>query len=390
MGPWLVVAEDGAGLRFVPVTGAHACHPTHRDPGFLPLKESFRALAAANRTIYVALAQGGLLEIDARDTARAVVRRSIPHELPIQAIAATSTRLYLVGGRGLELIDLGPGEDVRSELHPEIQGSSIQLAGRELRITRGEEGVATFRDVSSAPQIFDVSVNDEFFSPQDLTVALGDTVRWSNATGSFHNVVSCTSAQIGCGGLTAVESFTSGSPTGLWELDYTFSQPGSNPYVCQPHAGFMHGSVTVTGSAGEPPGVPDGSSGTPMLVSKLAQDGSTLSIAWDTATCAGAADHEILYGYGFGLPGSTGGDYQLDGARCAIGATSPFTWTGVPPAFAGDTGFLFWFLVATDGVVTEGSWGRDSAGVERQGPAAGGASGACGVVVKSLTNSCPP
>ena len=47
-------------------------------------------------------------------------------------------------------------------------------------------------------------------------------------------------------------------------------------------------------------------------------------------------------------------------------------------------------LLATDGDVTEGSWGRDSAGAERQGPASGGASGECGIVVKNLTNSCPP
>ena len=392
MGNWLVVAKDGKGLQFVPVAGTHACHatPMHRDPAFFPLEESYRALAAANRTLYVALARGGLLEIDAKDPARAVIKRSIPHELPIQAMAANSNRLYLVGERGLELIELGPGGIVRSEIHPEIRGDSIQFAGRVLRIARGGEAVATFRDVSPASQTFDVSVNDDFFSPQDLTVALGDTVRWLNTTGNFHNVASCTPAQLGCSGQKADESFTSGLPDGIWELDHTFSQPGSNPYVCEPHAAFMNGSVTVIGSIGEPPGVPDGSTGTPVRVSKLAQDGSTLSIAWDTTTCGGAADHEILYGYGFGLPGSTGSGFELAGSRCSIGATSPFTWTGVPQAFTGSTGFLFWLVVATDGAVTEGSWGRNSAGVERQGPADGGASGECGIVGKSLANRCPP
>ncbi len=392
MGNWLVVAEDGKGLQFVPDVGTHACHatPTHRDPGFFPLEESYRALAAANQTLYVALAGGGLLEIDARDPARAVLLRSIPHVLPIQAMAANSNRLYLVGERGLELIELGPGDTVRSEIHPEIQGDSIQFAGRVLRIARGDKSVATFRDVSSGSQTFDVSVNDDFFSPQDLTVALGDTVRWSNTTGNFHNVASCTPVQVDCSDQTAAESFTSGLPDGIWELDHTFSQPGSNPYVCEPHAAFMRGSVTVIGSIGNPPGVPDGSTGTPVRVSKLAQDGSTLSIAWDTTTCASAVDHEILYGYGFGLPGSTGGGFELAGARCSIGPTSPFTWTGVPPAFPGSTGFVFWILVATDGAVTEGSWGKDTAGIERQGPMSGGASGECGIVDKNLANSCPP
>jgi hypothetical protein len=152
----------------------------------------------------------------------------------------------------------------------------------------------------------------------------------------------------------------------------------------------MSGIVEVIGSAGAPPGVPDGSTGPPMLVTKLSQDGSALSIAWDTATCSGAAGHEILYGYGFGLPGSTGTGYELGGARCAIGLTTPFTWNGAPPAFSGATGFLFWFVVATDGAATEGSWGRDGAGLERTGPGAGGSSGECGIALKSLTNSCPP
>jgi len=44
--------------------------------------------------------------------------------------------------------------------------------------------------------------------------------------------------------------------------------------------------------------------------------------------------------------------------------------------------------VSTDGALTEGSWGKDGDGAERSGPAAGGASGACGVTGKSLSNSC--
>ena len=197
MESWLVVAEDEAGLRFVPVLGVKACHPNHREQGVLPLKQSFRALAASKRIVYAALAGGGLLEIDANDPAHPFVRRSIPHAVPIRALAASSSVLYLIGDRGLELIDLAGRDAHRSEIHENVTGRSIELAGRVLRIAGGDAGVAAFRDVSSASQTFDVSVNDDYFTPHALTVALGDTVRWSNATGDLHNVVSCTPDQIG-------------------------------------------------------------------------------------------------------------------------------------------------------------------------------------------------
>jgi hypothetical protein len=125
-----------------------------------------------------------------------------------------------------------------------------------------------------------------------------------------------------------------------------------------------------------------------MQVAKLASDGSSLSLSWDTS-CA-PADHQILHGYAFGLPGSTGGGYEPSGGQCAIGASSPYAWTGVPAAFPVATGWLWWLVVATDGAATEGSWGTDGSGAERQGPGQGGSSGVCGIAAKSLVNGCVP
>ena len=44
-------------------------------------------------------------------------------------------------------------------------------------------------------------------------------------------------------------------------------------------------------------------------------------------------------------------------------------------------------MLANDGIETEGSWGTDSAGQERVGPAAG-TSGECGIAEKDLNNTC--
>jgi hypothetical protein len=147
----------------------------------------------------------------------------------------------------------------------------------------------------------------------------------------------------------------------------------------------MLGTVTVQAAAA-PPGVPDGSPGTPLRVNKLQPDGSQLQLTFDVTTCTGNTGHQVVYGFGAQLPASLGGTYGLSGSQC--GGTSPLTWTGVPDP-AADPDRLLWFVVlATNGSATEGSWGKNSAAGERTGPGAGGASGQCGITTKSLTNLC--
>jgi len=234
-------------------------------------------------------------------------------------------------------------------------------------------------------QVHFVTVNNNFFSPAELTIAVGDTVQWTNSSG-FHNVFSCNPGQFGCDGAAATETFTSGAPADpLWIYSYTFTQPGSNPYICQPHAGIMSGMIEVEGPPLGPPPVPDGVTGIPMIVAKLDVAGTALEIGWDTDTCPGAVNHQILFGALSTLPDDPGGIYQLTGSECAIGTISPMTWN--PPASAG---LLWWVIVATNGATREGAWGDDSAGQGRTGPGPGGSSGACGIAGKDLSNSCTP
>jgi hypothetical protein len=146
------------------------------------------------------------------------------------------------------------------------------------------------------------------------------------------------------------------------------------------------GSVDASGGASLP-GVPDGLTGTAMKVGKLAADGSSLSITWDTGTCSDANNHQILYGQKTGFPAVPGGTYTLQGGTCGIGSTSPFTWTPTPSAVDGNG--LTWFLVVTKNASgVEGPWGTYNGVAERNGPGTGGSSNVCTTTTKSIAGTC--
>jgi tRNA(Arg) A34 adenosine deaminase TadA len=124
---------------------------------------------------------------------------------------------------------------------------------------------------------------------------------------------------------------------------------------------------------GGPPPVPDGSFGAPVLASALAPDGTAIEVHWDAASCT-ATDYHILHG-----SLSAVDQLLVDGSVCQIGPTGSFIWTGVPAP-------SLWFLVVSDDDGTEGSWGVDSTGAQRNGSQH---SGQCGVVDRANTVGCP-
>jgi plastocyanin len=267
-------------------------------------------------------------------------------------------------------------------------------AGRLRYVAAGDEGLLLFRDQTEGAQLHSVNVLNDFFSPQQLDIAVGDSVKWSNAAG-FHNVRSCFPQQNGCDDQTSNESFGSGPPADpIWSYTYEFQLPGSNPYLCQSHAPFMTGFVEV--NATTPPGVPDGTIGTPLTVAKLDASGSVLSVAWDTTSCWGATDHQILYGVGDQLPGVLGGTVGLTGAQCSIGVVSPFVWS-LPPELL-DPQLVWWIVVTTNGqslhvAARVGDGGvatavMDALGDVRSVPVPFGSSGECGIGAKDLSNPC--
>ena len=396
MDDYLLLAEDGYGIRILEMPGhrheGHGHHLLRDDPiqvGFFPVKGKISAIGSSVRIVYAAT-ERGLLVLDATIPALPGSVRFVPIDVAVRSLAANGPTVFLLTDDGLRTIDLSPSlASPRLLDYPEVRGQTMLLAGRSLYVAGGEGGLQSFRDQDSIAATFFVQVGDVFFDPPGVVnVSVGDTVQWQKPTTVFtHNVFSCTAAQSGCGGSAATEAFSSGRVTTTsFTFSHTFSLPGSNPYLCQSHILTMTGDINVAGGPGPPPAVPDGQGGsTPMSVGKSDPTGVELSIQYDT-TCPDAAGHDIIYGNPASLPPSPGGTYALTGGRCGIGTTSPFTWTLSPQPAPGE--FLWWVIVADDGANTEGSWGKDGLGGERNGPGAAGASGQCANTDKDLTNVC--
>jgi len=90
--------------------------------------------------------------------------------------------------------------------------------------------------------LHNVEVSSNIFTPDMLTIVVGDTVRWTNVNGT-HNVVADDN------------SFTSGAPAPPpWVYEFVFTSVGDNPYYCQPHGGpggsGMSGVITVQNPTG--------------------------------------------------------------------------------------------------------------------------------------------
>jgi plastocyanin len=96
----------------------------------------------------------------------------------------------------------------------------------------------------------DVIVENFRFSPNDLIIQSGDTVRWTNIEG-FHDVVE--------------DDFSWGSETGSgWVYERTFNDAGEVLYHCTVHSGpgqsiqtSMNGRITIE-APGEAPLFADG------------------------------------------------------------------------------------------------------------------------------------
>ena len=105
---------------------------------------------------------------------------------------------------------------------------------------------------------YPVGVSSNVFMPADLTVGVGDTVRWTNAGGS-HNV--------------RFDGEMVGQPaapdTTMWSVTRTFATAGTFSYYCEQHRLVgMAGIIRVTaGSSSPPPGSPPppGSGPPPVL-----------------------------------------------------------------------------------------------------------------------------
>jgi plastocyanin len=90
-----------------------------------------------------------------------------------------------------------------------------------------------------AAQTYAVDIPGLAFSPEALTVTVGDTVTWTNSDSADHTAT----ADDG--------SFDSGSLANGESFSHTFSAAGTFPYSCTLHSG-MTGTITVQAAAAAP------------------------------------------------------------------------------------------------------------------------------------------
>ena len=179
-----------------------------------------------------------------------------------------------------------------------------------------------------------------------------------------------------------IDMFHRTNPDGTGALSATWN-------VATNYAGVT-GCVDASGAAPVVlPGVPDGTTGSPLIVGK---SGSDLTLTFDTTLCTDTFDHQVLYGHRKGFPARAGGLYTVAGGVCS-GVASPYNWAGVPtdpnPPVGEEGNRLTWFLVVThDGAGTQGPWGKwNNSAFERNGTGPRCASSACAMTSKSAYGS---
>ena len=106
-----------------------------------------------------------------------------------------------------------------------------------VNVTEGQESTVSFAlETDPDANVVEVTLTNYEFTPADLTIEPGTTVRWVNQTNTFHTVTPDGHSEWASASLSEMgETFT-----------HTFDTEGTFPYYCDPHRSLgMTGSVTV-------------------------------------------------------------------------------------------------------------------------------------------------
>jgi plastocyanin len=107
----------------------------------------------------------------------------------------------------------------------------------------------------AAQKPHEVNVTDFAFSPADLTINVGETVRWTNTQG-LHNVNGTLASYP-----SNPEGFGNAVASSPWTYEFTFDLPGTYGYHCDLHGApgvGMAGTVTVQGVSSTEDDLPPG------------------------------------------------------------------------------------------------------------------------------------
>jgi plastocyanin len=92
---------------------------------------------------------------------------------------------------------------------------------------------------------FDVGVTNFAFTPSSLSISVGDTVRWTNISGT-HNV----NGTIATFPSNPVTFANPADGSGAWVFEFVFTTAGNYSYQCGVHGASMQGAITVTATSG--------------------------------------------------------------------------------------------------------------------------------------------
>ena len=99
-------------------------------------------------------------------------------------------------------------------------------------------GALALRGLSPQASVVRIVIVDYAFSPSAVTVRAGTTVQWTNMDHVAHTVTMGGHDEMGSG-------MDSGLMGHMGTFRYTFTEPGTFEYHCDPHP-YMTGQVVVT------------------------------------------------------------------------------------------------------------------------------------------------
>lgn len=128
-----------------------------------------------------------------------------------------------------------------SSIRPRTTRPRRGLLSATLALTLLGPGLALSAPAEARGATHVVSVGDGVFAPGSLSIAVGDTVTWTNDDDSPHTA-------------TAAGAFDSGNLEPGQSFSFTFDQPGTYGYLCVYHE-EMTATITVVAAsvASEPP-----------------------------------------------------------------------------------------------------------------------------------------
>jgi plastocyanin len=141
-------------------------------------------------------------------------------------------------GPSLELVDATLDNNDGANWQASGGATGVIINGHEVFGTPGAENSS---GGTTGPSVI-VNLAHLRFEPENVVVAIGDSVRWVNNEAIPHNVNGLKTTFLG-----NVEDFFSGVPAvGPWQYDHEFTIPGLNHYRCDLHFGDgMVGTVSV-------------------------------------------------------------------------------------------------------------------------------------------------